>query len=807
MAVFEQKKFGKYTLLEKLAIGGMAEIYKAKTFGAEGFEKLLAIKKILPHAAADAEFIDMLIDEAKLSVLLSHANIVQVYDLGKVGDDYFISMEYIHGINMRDVLYRLREKNKKMPIELAVYVISEVCKGLDYAHRKADSNNQPLGIVHRDISPQNILISYEGEVKVVDFGIAKAAMNISHTMAGILKGKIAYMSPEQAMGKAVDHKTDIFSLGILFYEALTGKKLYTGESQFEVLKKIRTMRVDTSKLPDSVPELLKPIVAKALAYRPEERYPSASDMQVALTKYLYATYTDFSPRKLAMFVKDLFREEAIKEKKETVKEIEVQTGSVSLATPQGTIATQEDIVHREATPSKIITGSKSITVSEHITAAKKKKRPLILAAGAAAVFLSRPGKTAAGTLQVASEPAGADILLNGKATDLKTPAILDNLELKQHYTVAVSHPQYGKQEEAVSLKNAEPKKVSFNLSKNLGALNVISEPSGAAILVDGLATGQVTPATLDRLILNKEYKITLSKPDFVDFHQPVSLASTTPQKLLASLKPIEKTPALPPVTPSQPIAEPVAASPPQVLPPPPLPAAEEIIGKINIRSNPSGARIFLNGKETGKTTPAVIDDLKQGRYTVRLLKEDFQPLVRSVNIASSKPYSIEEKLLEIKKPAEEPVKEPAKPAATGGEGSIRITSNPSGADVFVNGEKQGITPVTVRARAGTVKVLVTKGDDRLPCRQTISLQAGAESKIDCPLGDLFGKVEVSSSPPRAEVFFNGKKLNGKTPLTIEKVKRDRAHTIRLEMNGFKPWERSFDLEDRENKAFNVELER
>jgi len=242
MATFEPKQFGKYYLLEKLAVGGMAEIYKAKTYGAEGFEKLLAIKRILPHAAADKEFINMLIDEAKLSVLLSHANIVQVYDLGKVGEDYFISMEFIHGINLRDVLYRLREKNKRLPIDLSVYAASEICKGLDYAHRKTDSNNQPLGIVHRDISPQNILISYEGEVKIVDFGIAKAAMNISHTMAGILKGKIAYMSPEQAMGKAIDFRTDIFSLGILLYEALTGKKLYTGESQFEVLKKIRTAR-------------------------------------------------------------------------------------------------------------------------------------------------------------------------------------------------------------------------------------------------------------------------------------------------------------------------------------------------------------------------------------------------------------------------------------------------------------------------------------------------------------------------------------------------------------------------------------
>jgi len=195
---FEPKQFGKYFLLKKLAVGGMAEIYVAKTYGVDGFEKLLCIKRILPHCSADMDFVTMLVDEAKLSVLLSHANIVQVYDLGKVGEDYYISMELINGVNLRDTLYKCREEKIILPTEIACYIASEICKGLDYAHRKTDHNNKPLEIVHRDISPQNILISYEGEVKIVDFGIAKAAMNISHTMAGILKGKIAYMSPEQA---------------------------------------------------------------------------------------------------------------------------------------------------------------------------------------------------------------------------------------------------------------------------------------------------------------------------------------------------------------------------------------------------------------------------------------------------------------------------------------------------------------------------------------------------------------------------------------------------------------------------------
>src|SRR3990167_8278271 len=230
MTDFAPKQFGRYFLLDKLAVGGMAEIYKAKTFGVDGFEKLLVIKRILPHCAADSEFITMLIDEAKLSVLLSHTNIVQVYDLGKVGDDYFISMEFIDGSNLRQLLQRAAESETKLPVEICVYIMSEICKGLDYAHRKKDHHNQPLHIVHRDISPQNILISYDGEVKIVDFGIAKAAMNMSQTTTGILKGKVSYMSPEQALGKPLYNRTDIFSSALVFYEMLVGKKLFSGET-------------------------------------------------------------------------------------------------------------------------------------------------------------------------------------------------------------------------------------------------------------------------------------------------------------------------------------------------------------------------------------------------------------------------------------------------------------------------------------------------------------------------------------------------------------------------------------------------
>lgn len=859
---FEGKQFGKYYILEKLAVGGMAEIYKAKTFGAEGFEKLLAIKRILPHAAEDKDFISMLIDEAKLSVLLSHANIVQVYDLGKVGNDYFISMEYIYGVNLRDILYQLREKNQKLPTELACYIASEVCKGLDYAHRKADTDNQPLGIVHRDISPQNILLSYEGEVKIVDFGIAKAAMNISHTMAGILKGKIAYMSPEQALGKTIDARTDIFSLGIVLYECLTGKKLFTGESQFEVLKKIRTTRIDANNLPPFVPAPLRNILAKTLAYHIEERFASAGDMQVALTKYLYATYTDFSPRKLANFVKELFQAEIEKEKGTKEKEtgLEGKTGSISLVTGK----VQEMIVHRETEPVPV--------GPEAVRAKLKIKRTTLTAlvslAGLIALslflwkfFTPRPESSLiAATLQVSSKPAGADIFINGEPTHYKTPAILENLKLKQNYLVGLALEGYGRAEKTVQIENAEPSFLNIPLSKNIGILSVISDPPGAAILVNGIATGKMTPATVEDLELGVEYRVTLSKPNYLDFEQPITLASTMPQKILASLKPMEveaKGSLLletdPPgakifldgqdtgkVTPAtlknletgrsfsfrfekedfQPLEKtirlesekPVAVA--EKLNPIPKKEPPPLVANLEVKSNPSGAEIFLNGKKTGKTTPAQIEDLPVGKYTIRLAKKDFEAASQTVQIASAEPYSIELKLKEIQKvptPPPQPKQEPEpklKPTPTfSGVGNIQIASRPSGADVYINGERKGQTPVTIKTQAGQVKVLVTAGPENLPCKETITVRPGEQASLNCTMGPLYGKININSEPPRADVFFDGKKMEGKTPMVIKKVKRDAEHTLRIEISGYRPWVRAFDLKDSEAKSFNVELEK
>lgn len=283
-----QETIGDYVLEEKIASGGMAELFKAKRKGVEGFEKTVAVKRILPHIAEDRELVEMLIDEAKIASQLSHPNIVQIFDLGKKEGFYFIAMEYVHGKDLRAILKTLNSKGKILPYEISAYIAMKICDALYYAHNKTDISGKALKIVHRDVSPQNILISFDGEVKLTDFGVAKASTKIHQTVAGQIKGKMLYMSPEQSKGsKEIDHRSDIYSLGCVLFEMVTGKKLFMAESEMAVLEKVQKGKiVKPSKLNPDVPAQLESIVLKALKMRPSERYQSALEMRKDLEKFI-----------------------------------------------------------------------------------------------------------------------------------------------------------------------------------------------------------------------------------------------------------------------------------------------------------------------------------------------------------------------------------------------------------------------------------------------------------------------------------------------------------------------------------------
>jgi TonB family protein len=292
-------QFGQYVIESHIATGGMAEVYKARMVGMEGFQKTVAIKRILSNLTDSEEFVRMFIDEAKLAAQLNHNNIIHIYDLGKVDRSHYIAMEFIEGRDLRSILADCRDSGRRMPIPLALHVTVLLASALDYAHKKRDFENRDLGLVHRDVSPQNVLFSFDGDVKLCDFGIAKAASKASQTRAGALKGKLQYMSPEQAWGKNIDHRSDIFSLGLVLYEMLTTQKVFAGDSELSVLEQVRDpiIAAPSSHNPEVDPEIDR-IVFKALHADREERYQSALELHNDLERVLRAH--DWAPDRAAV---------------------------------------------------------------------------------------------------------------------------------------------------------------------------------------------------------------------------------------------------------------------------------------------------------------------------------------------------------------------------------------------------------------------------------------------------------------------------------------------------------------------------
>jgi len=318
MASFKPVQFGPYLMLERLAIGGMAEVWLAKQRPGTAQEKLVALKRILPSISEDQEFISMFNDEARIAGQLAHANIAQIFDVGKIGQSYYIALEYIPGIDLRTLWDRVRGRGG-FPLAVACHIVARICEGLDYAHRRKDNKGRPLGIVHRDVSPQNVLISYDGDVKIIDFGIAKAANRAVRTQTGILKGKFAYMAPEQARGMPMDHRADVFAIGVILHELITGERTFRAESDFSLLEKVRNAEVETPRTsrPDTPPDLEK-VVMKALAARPEDRYPWGSSLASDLERFMVSSRRSCSRDDLSGFLKDhfsdRFREDMEREK-------------------------------------------------------------------------------------------------------------------------------------------------------------------------------------------------------------------------------------------------------------------------------------------------------------------------------------------------------------------------------------------------------------------------------------------------------------------------------------------------------------
>ncbi|MCX5744767.1 MAG: serine/threonine-protein kinase, partial [Proteobacteria bacterium] len=273
-------RLGSYEIVRKLARGGMAELFLAKSVGPQGFEKLVTLKKILPQYARSPRFVRLFLDEAKLAAGFQHPNIAHVFDLGAVDDTYFFAMEFVHGQDVRTLLHRAWETKRAIPIDLCVQVVRQVASALHYAHEQCDPDGRPLEIVHRDVSPSNIMLSYDGSVKLLDFGVAKAQSSSTRTRTGTLKGKVSYMSPEQAKGAPVDRRSDVFSLGIVLWELLTGTRLFRGANDLATIQMIvNEAPAAPSTYRDDCPPELDLIVQRALATAPDARLQTAQQLQ------------------------------------------------------------------------------------------------------------------------------------------------------------------------------------------------------------------------------------------------------------------------------------------------------------------------------------------------------------------------------------------------------------------------------------------------------------------------------------------------------------------------------------------------
>ncbi len=527
-------QLGQYLLLEKIAQGGMAQVFKAKTVDPGGIERLVVIKRILPHISADSDYVAMLIDEAKIAVHFNQGNIAQIYDLGKAGDDYFIVMEYVDGKTLGQILRDFKEREKKIPIPLIVYCISELCQGLDYIHRKNDQEGRPLGVVHRDISPQNIIVSYSGTVKLIDFGVAKSFEKLSHTQSGVLKGKFAYMSPEQAEGDEIDRRSDIFATGILLWEMLTLERLFKKSSNKETLKAVRQAQFQApSSFRKEIHAELDSICEKALKKRKEKRYQSASEMAGDLTRFLAKHYPEFKRLDVAEFLYRYFGPEADEEDLPAeFPELQVEKEKKPEKKPPAFGDEEKTEIDYQDRLKKFF--SKRFTrygVLLFFT--------VVVLVLSAMGFYSIYDHYSHGTLSLIINPPDAELLIDDELIDLENGKRKIRLKSDNEIRVTAKKKGHVSIEQTLFLKGGEVKNLEISLEKEIppfGKIFVSSNPEGATIYINNTAWNQKTPAEIPHLQSDKRYTIGLFLEGHDFYEQTVDLKRGETHKIEASLQ-------------------------------------------------------------------------------------------------------------------------------------------------------------------------------------------------------------------------------------------------------------------------------
>ncbi|HUL59419.1 MAG TPA: serine/threonine-protein kinase [Anaeromyxobacteraceae bacterium] len=530
-AEFKPHVFGKFFLLQRLAVGGMAEIYRARVPGAGGFEKELVVKRILPARAREQGFIDMLVREAKLTVQLTHNNIAQIYECGIINGDYFISMELVNGVSMKEMMLAFARAGAPISPEQSIFMVLQLLQGLDYAHKRSDAAGNPLAIVHCDVSPDNALVSWEGEVKLLDFGIARASTKmLSNYKEGMLMGKLGYVAPEQAsLEQRWDHRVDIFAAGILLYELLAKQKPFPKSTDVESLVASRKAKVVPPTAVDPrLPKEIDTIVVRALSYDPAKRFPDAKSFADALVDVLFPTPHSSIQELLGSQMKQVFAEKIGKMRSARAhdplimkvlanaaaqqhSQYQALTGAPAttpLPAPVSPAPTPAPAAAGPARPRYAPAPRPPQVRGVRLSTALLLALALAGAAGAAVHYAQpwlRPG-----VLVVTSSPPGAEVALDGAPTGQRTPAVLDNVFLSRRHEVQVSGAAV--RAEARALEPAAGllvRREDFALRSSVGALVVESVPSGAEVRIDDRKIG-VTPATIAGQRLDERHRIDLA---------------------------------------------------------------------------------------------------------------------------------------------------------------------------------------------------------------------------------------------------------------------------------------------------------
>ncbi len=526
------KRFGKYTLIRKLATGGMAELFLAIQRSVAGFEKLLVIKRILPAMNQDRAFIDMFLHEARIAATLSHPNVVQIFDVGQVDGTYFIAMEHVHGEDLRSMVRQMKKKGiAEFPLEHAIAIVLGMCAGLAYAHEKRDLDGNALKIVHRDISPQNVIVGFSGDVKIVDFGIAKSDSKlVEETRDGKLKGKVPYMSPEQARGVPVDWRTDIFATGVMLFELTTGKRLFKGASEYETLKLICDREYPLpSMVKAGYPPELELIVMRALAKDREDRFQSAREMQADLEEFVRSHGIRVSGIALTEFMGNLF-EQKLQVQKEALLQGKALADIIDLQ------AMGEDSSghHQEA---RAGSAPGAHTVTDLGIRRRRERGSTGLAFGVSAtlvLILGIGGGTALwlrnirakvpaidvtslakkGTVSIITDPPGAAIWIDGDLRAEATPFTVTQLPFDSPLTIKLTKDGYEQEKQTVTLTAAAPAS-SLNVPLRRGSVvadvNVMPPDAKAVFALDGRP---VTGTSFEGLTSDTPHTLTVEAPGY-----------------------------------------------------------------------------------------------------------------------------------------------------------------------------------------------------------------------------------------------------------------------------------------------------